>query len=707
MRRLILPFLAAAMALQAQPAATKPRPQAPRRAAALPSVPELKFPPLRQVQMPHIETFTLANGMKVYLLENHELPLVGGFALVRAGNLFDPREKVGLATITGMTMRTGGTKKNTGDQLDEELENVAASVETFIGETSGRVSFNTLRENTDRVLAVFKDVLTSPEFRQDKIDLAKNQLRAGIMRRNDEPHGIASREFTEIIYGRDNPYGWRMELEHVDRIQRADLVAFHQRYFFPANVMLAVQGDFKTAEMRPKLEQLFVDWNLKQAPVPAFPKVEAKVSPGIYLAVKKDVTQTFFSLGHLGGLLSDPNYPALSVMVDILGGGFSSRLFREVRTRLGYAYHVGARWGANYQHAGIFGISGSTKSVSAVDTIRAIRAEVDKIRTAAVSDQELETAKQSVLNSFVFNFDHPSKILSRVVTYDYYGYPPDFIFQYQKGVAAVTKADVLRVAKQYVHPENFTMVSVGNPDEFKVPLTTLGAVKNIDLTIPQPKQAVSKGDPANLAKGAQILKRAQQAVGGADKLAAVKDVTQVAEVTLATGAGGGLKAKQTNQWVAPGTLRQVQELPFGKQTVFFDGKTGWIVGPQGQAPMPGAVVKQVQDQLFRNWVTLLLSDRNSDRTVNAVGDNAIEISDREGNLTRLELEPATGLPVAQRYQMGPAAVKETYGEWKEVAGIRAPHKITLEQGGRKAMEAAISEVKFNSGLTAEELSRKP
>src|SRR4029077_17908957 len=227
--------------------------------------------------------------------------------------------------------RTGGTRKNTGDELDEKLENIAASVETGIGETSGRVSFSCLKENTDEVLSVFKDVLTTPEFRQDKLDLAKTQLRSGIARRNDEPHGIAEREFDEIVYGRDNPYGWSEEYEHVNRIQRDDLIAFYKRYFFPANIMLAVRGDFSTTEMKAKLEKLFADWTYQQPPVPEFPKVTAKPAPGIYIASKDDVTQTFFAMGHLGGLLKDKDFPALQVMGDVLGGGFTSRLFQRVR----------------------------------------------------------------------------------------------------------------------------------------------------------------------------------------------------------------------------------------------------------------------------------------------------------------------------------------------------------------------------------------
>ena len=453
-----------------------------------PSYKDLKYPPLKEIKIPDVARFTLPNGMKLYLLENHELPLVSGFALVRTGNLFDPADKIGLAEITGSVMRTGGTGARTGDQLDSLLENMAASVESGIGETSGRVSFSALRENTADVLAMFKEVLTQPEFRQDKLDLIKSQLRSSIARRNDEADAVASREFSETLYGRDNSYGWRMEYEHLDRITREDLRSFYRRYFFPSNILLAVYGDFSTAEMRGRIEKLFADWKVEQPAVPAFPPVREKPAPGIYLASVPDVTQTFFQLGHLGGTFRDKDYPALEVMADILGGSFRSRLVKRVRTQLGYAYDISAAWTANYGHPGVFVVSGSTKSATTTEALEVVREEIQKMRTAEVADDELQVAKDTVLNSFVFNFDSPGKTLSRMVNYDYYGYPADFIFQYQKAVAAVTKADILRVAKQYIKPENFSIVAAGKPQDFGRPLSALGLeVKTIDLTIPARK----------------------------------------------------------------------------------------------------------------------------------------------------------------------------------------------------------------------------
>lgn len=454
----------------------------------LPSVKDLKFPPLGTITTPTVEAVNLPNGMKLFLLEDHELPVVTGVARIRAGNLFDPPDKVGLATITGIAMRSGGTPAKTGDQLDEDLENIAASVESQIDESDATVAFTALKENTDAVMSAFRDVLTQPQFRQDKIDLAKSQLRSGIARRNDDPHGILEREFASLIYGRDNSYGWAMEHATVEHVTRQDVVNFYQRYFFPANVLMAVWGDFDAAQMKGKIENLFAGWNVKQQPVPAFPAVREQPNPGIYLASKGDVTQTFFAIGQLGGELKDKDFAALQVMSDILGGGFRSRLFQRVRTQMGNAYDISANWGVNYDHPGIFQITGSTKSASTVVTVKAILEEVEKIRTVEVTDEELNTAKQTTLNSLVFAFDTRAKSLRRILTYEYFGYPKDFIQQYQKAVKAVTKADVLRVAKEHLHPANFTIMTVGNPKDFGTPLDSLGMVHDVDLSIPEPKE---------------------------------------------------------------------------------------------------------------------------------------------------------------------------------------------------------------------------
>jgi zinc protease len=635
--------------------------------------------------------------------------LVSGSALIRTGNLFDPATKHGLAELTGEVLRSGGTKAKTGDQLDEELENVAAQVESQIGETSATLSFSCLKENTDQVLGIYKDFLTLAEFRADKVDLAKTQLRSEISRRNDDPGGIAEREFSDIIYGRNTPYGWSIEYADVDNIQRQDLLDFYHRYYFPSNVMLEIYGDFSAADMKTKLEQLLGSWKYTQPAVPAFPKVQQAAAPGVFLGTKTDVTQTFFNVGHLGGELRDKDYPALEVAAQILGGGFASRLFRNVRTEHGWAYNIGSGWAASYDHPGVFRISGSTQSAHTVDTLKAVREELERIRTSVVTDQELQTAKDTTLNGFVFHFDRPSKTLNRLVQYEYYGYPRDFIFQYQKAIAAVTKADILHVAQKYFRPQDLTYVAVGNPQEFGTPLSALGMkVEPIDLSIPEPKKETAKADQATLEKGKALLQRVQQALGGADKLAAVKDLQYQANVEVQT-PGAVMKVKQTNSIVAPSSLRQDIELPFGKQSVYSDGNAGWMAGFQGMQALPPQVVRQVRGELFRQIALLALSDRDPNRTVNYAGEGTLEISSKDGESVRLEVDEKTGMPAKTSYQEagGQGPVSQIFADWRDVDGIRLPFEWTTMQGDKKFATVKIDSYKINSGLTPEVLSKKP
>jgi zinc protease len=700
---------------RSSPPARRPAPAAaPSASATVPAVKDLQFPALRTISIPNVESFSLPNGMRVFLLEDHEFPLVHGAARIRTGNLFDPADKIGLATMTGMVMRTGGTKQKTGSDLDVDLENVAASVETSIDETYGSATFNALTDNTDQVMGIFHDVLTAPEFRQDKIDLAKSQMDGSIARRNDDAHGIAQREFTNIVYGRDTPYGWQEQYATVAHVSRQDMQAFYQRYFFPANVMLAVWGDFKSPEMKARLEKLFADWTVTQPPVPAFPKVTGKPAPGVFLAAKEDVDQTFFTIGQWGGELRDPDYPALEIMADILGGGFQSRLFERVRTRMGNAYQVGAYWGANYDHPGLFQISGSTKSVSTVETVKAIQEEVERIRTSEVTDNELKSAKDSALNSLVFAFDTKSKTILRMLNYAYYGYPLDFIQQYQKALSQVTRADVLKVAKARLNPAEFTVVAVGNPEQFHQPLTSLGTVTPIDLTIPEPPAApAAAGDHASLEAGKQLLQRAQQAVGGAEKLEAVHDFTRTATFTVdpSVSSGGGMKVEEDELWAAPSHLRQDNVLPAARISAYSDGRTGWLATPQGTQPLPAAQLQQLQGNLFRIYFRMLLSDRIPGRVVNGVDRSSVEIR-QGGEVARLTFDPSTGLPQKIAYASiamagQPEPVEEDYSDFRDVGGVKTPFHIEILQGGKKFAVLAVRDYKINTGLKPEDLSKKP
>ncbi|MEA5502952.1 pitrilysin family protein [Halotia wernerae UHCC 0503] len=445
---------------------------------------QLQFAPLPEIKLPKYERFVLQNGLVVYLMEDHELPLVNGTALIRTGSRLEPSEKVGLAGFTGAVMRTGGTQKHSPDQLNEMLEQRAAAVETSIGETTGSANFEALSEDLETVFGLFAEVLRQPVFAQSKLDLAKTQARGGIARRNDDPDDIASREFKKLIYGQDSPYARTIEYATVDRVSREDLVQFYQKYFHPNNMILGIVGDFDAQKMRSLIQAKLGDWQ-RNSEIPKLHLLRLwPAKTGVFVVNQPQLTQSSVLIGHLGGQFNSPDYPALDVLNGVLNG-FGGRLFNEVRSRQGIAYSVYGQWSPRFDYPGMFIAGGQTRSDATVQFVKALQTEIKRTQNQRVTAKELAFAKESTLNSFVFNFQNPSQTLSRLMRYEYYGYPADFLFRYQKAVAATTVADVQRVAKQYLKPENLVTLVVGNQTAIQPPLTQLATqVTPIDVTIP-------------------------------------------------------------------------------------------------------------------------------------------------------------------------------------------------------------------------------
>lgn len=445
---------------------------------------ELEFPPLPEVTLPEYERYQLDNGMVVYLVEDRDLPLVGGTAIMRTGSRFEPADKVGLARLTGSLMRSGGTKNHTAEELNLILEQDAAIIETNIGKTSGSASFNTLTEDLDIVLNLFAEVIQQPVFDPKRLELAKNQRKGAISRRNDDPQDIAEREFDKLIYGATSPYARTVEYETLDNIERKDLITFYQQYIRPENTILGIVGDFDTKEMQAKIEQVFGNWQVTTPPPSLeIPAATQENDSGIYIVDRPNLTQSSVLIGHIADTLDNPDYPILSVMNGLLNG-FGGRLFNEVRSRQGLAYSVYGVWNPNYDYPGQFTAGGQTQTESTVPFIQSVLAEITKLQTDPISEQELTNAKESILNSFVFNFQNPSQVLSRLMRYEYFGYPEDFIFKYQEGVNNTTVQDIQRVAQQYLKPEQIITLVVGNNSGMNPSLKSLDKeITTVDISL--------------------------------------------------------------------------------------------------------------------------------------------------------------------------------------------------------------------------------
>lgn len=459
----------------------------------------------RQIPIPSLPTFhpqepkriELPNGMVVFLQEDHELPIIDGTARVRGGSRSESANKAGLVDIYGEVWRTGGTKNQTGDQLDDYLEIRAAKVETSGGVDSTTISWSCLKGDFDDVFKAFNDVLRAPEFRADKLDLAQKEMYDSISRRNDEVSQIAQRESTKLAYGANNPYAREPEYTTVAAVTRQDLIDWHQSHVHPNNIILGIVGDFDSVAMEAKLRQAFGDWP-KGPPVKG-PEVEFHpAKPGYYLIPKEDVNQSSIRMTELGIRRDNPDYYAAQVFNEAFGGGFSSRLFKSIRTAQGLAYGVGAGIGAAFDHSGIVRVSMSTKSATTIESIQALYKEIDGLKTNPISDDEIKRAKDAILNSFVFNFDSPEKVLRERMAYEFYGYPPDFLERYRAGIEKVGKEDVARTAAKYLHKDKLAVLVIGNTADFDKPLASLGPVTQLDISIPPPPgEHPSKSSPSS------------------------------------------------------------------------------------------------------------------------------------------------------------------------------------------------------------------
>ncbi len=454
----------------------------PAQAQPWKSIPIPPLPPFNPAQPKRIQ---LKNGTVIFLAEDHELPFISGFIEMKGGSRDEPAAKVGLVELYGSTWRTSGTATQDGDKLDDILEAKAAKVETGGDIDSTSIEWNCFKQDEDQVFAIVLDLLQHPVFSEEKLKLAQQQMATGIVRRNDSASEIASREAARLVYGATSPYGRQPEIATMMSVTVADLKAWHERTVIPNGMIIGVSGDFDSAAMEKTLRAAFEtlpEGKPVVEPKEAFPGPK----PGVYFVDKSDVNQSNVRIVGLGTERSNPDYYALSIMNEVFSGGFGSRLFQDVRTKRGLAYAVGGAYGASYDHPGTFYVGASTKSATTVATAQAILDDIKDLKTQPFTEEELKRAKDQVLNSFIFRYDSVDKVLNEQAKLEFYGYPLDSLTKYREGVEKVTTADLDRVAKKYIDPSKLAILVVGNSTEFGTPLSTLGPVQPIDITIPMP-----------------------------------------------------------------------------------------------------------------------------------------------------------------------------------------------------------------------------
>lgn len=680
-----------------------PTPRLSAQATNWKQIPIPQLPAFKPAQPKRIE---LSNGMVIFLQEDHELPLINGFARIRGGSVNEPASKVGLVDIYGEVWRTGGTKTQTGDQLDDFLEVRAAKVETGGGPDSTNISFSCLKGDLDDVFKVFADVLQNPEFRADKIDIAKKGEEDSISRRNDDVSEIAHREAVKLAYGPDNPYARIPEYSTVAPISREDLIAWHEKYVHPNNIILGISGDFDSAAMEAKLRAAFDSWP-KGATLPKNEIEYSPAKPGYYLIPKDDVNQSNIRMVALGTTRDNPDYYAISVFNEAFGGGFSSRLFNDIRTKRGLAYGVGGGIGTNFGHPGILQIALGTKSQSTVESIRATDEDIDNLAKDPITADEIQRAKDAILNAFIFRLDSPDKILAERMTYEYYGYPPDWLDKYESEIKKVTPADVNRVAQKYLHKDQLAVLVVGNTKDFDKPLSTLGEVKKIDITIPAPPAEKESSQPAaSNPEGKALAEKVAAAMGGLPKLQSIKTM----RVNISQSNGGGPATPLEVAMAFPDKMHVDVTTPQGKLTIVVSPDEGFMAIPgMGSRSMPPQQKTEMMAQLHHDLVYIAQHADDPAFTFAAagtekIGDTDAAIVDIGGAVpwVRWYIDPKTGYILREKYkgmgQMGSFDGETDLTDWRNADGINLPYKHDNKQNGSATSTSEFQKIEVNPQL---------
>lgn len=435
------------------------------------------------------------NGIILLILERPSLPIVSVDALVRAGSLYDPNDKAGLANLTA-SLLDEGTKKRSSTQIADAVDFIGATLSATANEDYVTASLRLLKKDVDSGFDLLSDILINPVFDPKEVERVRKNILGGILAEKDQPQAIADRAFRNIIFG-EHPYRNPVigREETVPEITREEVAAFHQTYYAPNNLILSIVGDVTEKEAVALAKKYFGKWERKQI---LFPRVgpPAPIQTRKMELIDKELTQASVVLGHVGIERGNPDYYAVTVMNYILGGGgFSSRMMADIRDNKGLVYSIYSLFDAN-RYPGEFAVSLQTRSKSANEAIEGVLGEIQKIRSAPVTDTELAEAKAYLVGSFPLRMETTARLASLLSAIEYYQLGLDYFEKYPSYINKVTQDDVLRVAKKYLDPEHYALVVVAKQSEANVkePPAPPAVESGLKKSAPEPQGGVRASD---------------------------------------------------------------------------------------------------------------------------------------------------------------------------------------------------------------------
>lgn len=648
-------------------------------------------PPPAAVELPPIETFTLANGLSVFVVKSDRLPVVSLQLAVRAGRMHEPRARLGVAEITA-DMLVKGTRRRDAAQLAKAIDFVGGTIAVDATFEATLMSCSVLRRNLGTCLELLPEMLTQPAFPEPELVKAADQMRGQIRNRLDDAGALASQHVQNLLWGPDHVRGWVVGEPAIAALKRDDLVAWHKTWFVPNNAMLVVAGDVDPKRVRAELEQAFAAW--KKSPIPPPPSYKEPGLSGsrIRIVDKPGQTQTHIRVAQFGIKHEDPRFFDTLVWNYVLGGGaFSSRLMKVVRVDGGKAYGASSSFDRNLDK-GSFVAQTFTRNAEALATTKLLLREIEKMAKEGPSNEEVSAAVANIAGGYGLRFQAASDVGAALIGAELHGFGREYLANFAVAVGKVDAASAKQAAAEILDPKSYVIVMVGDAKDLEPQLKKEGwryqKVSFVDPISPPPELPEAPIDPKVAAAARKLVDEAIEAKGGRAKLAAIQGFRMIATGTTTIG-GQAVPVEIERLFVTPDKMRIDATLGGRvKVIVAVNGKTGWQLAPDqsGQklalTEFGAADVAQVDFERWREPELILLKAADPaariwtapDEVLDGKPHGVVKLRTPFGGLdVSLYVDRKTKLVTKMTYTEGPSSQSDLFGDYKDVGGVKIAH----------------------------------
>ncbi|MDX9758714.1 MAG: insulinase family protein [Bacteroidota bacterium] len=671
--------------------------------------------PAPKVSFPEFHETTLDNGLKVFIISNHAQPVVTFRLLVKSGSEYDG-EVSGIANAVTDLLTSGTTTRDMLAFAREE-DQLGLSIGAAAADDQMSVSGSGLKKHMDKLLTLMTDALYNPTFPQEELDKLKKQSLSGLQTVKRSPDEVMERLKLTVGYA-PHPYANFGTEEDVERTTREALVQFHKTYFIPNNASLAIVGDVTPKEILPVVKKYFGRWKKGTLPTNTFPKPRPINGRTVHLVdLGKTQSQTSITAMVTGIERRDADYLSATLMNSIIGGGFSGRLFANLREKHGFTYGAYSSFEAR-RSAGVWAASADVRRIATDSAFTQILLEMERMRNEAVDGETLDMHKQYAAGRFLLGLENPSTVATMVQNIDLYGLPKDYYRTYVSNIMKLTPADLQRTARTYFTPENIALLAVGDASVIREPLSALGDVHMYDTDMNPVAATTSYAVDID---GPTLLEKYITAMGGRAVLE--KTTTRITEGNV-TMSFGPASAEGTMKQIGKAPNKRYQLLTFavdmggGPQIMeveeWVNGEQAWQRQPMQQTvEITGDELAQtLEEDRFNGllyWKELgFVPTVTAKKDMNGTVVYVLDIKKKHGN-DELYIDASNYLLVGKSESsetpQGPVVSTTTVGDYRPVDGIMLPHAMTVENPGM-TMKMTITSYTHNVDVADEQFSPK-